>query len=108
MNISDDEVEKALRYLATSAADYSKARGLVVWLEGSQRIIEAEAFSRMTGTMDERKSQSRITPEYKENLDKYRDAVCACEHIRALRDAAETRIRVWQTWQATLRSVNVS
>ena len=107
ITIADEKLERALHYLATSAEPYSKARGLVMWLDDKRKIVEAGQFHNSTGTMDERKSQARISAAYQEVCEQYRDAVTEELKIRALREAASAVIDCWRSMNATLRSSNI-
>ena len=107
MSISQDEVEKALDYLATSAKTYAEAKGRRVWLEEKRKIIKAQAFSLAEGTKDERESAAYQSGDYKQCVEDLRDAVVAEETSRAWRTAAEAKIEVFRTLESSRRAANV-
>lgn len=110
MSITQAEVERALDYLATSAKEYAEAKGRRVWLEGRLSVVKAseQADARaqgLNGTDSE--VHARKSDAYQKCLDELRDAVTAEETMRAYRIAAEARIEVFRTLEATKRSANV-
>lgn len=105
--ISQDDVEKALDYLAKSAKEYAEAKGRRVWLEEKRKVIKAHAFSLAVGTIGERESTAYQSGEYKQCIDDLRDAVVAEETMRAYRVAAEARIEVWRSLESSRRAANV-
>lgn len=107
MSISQDEVEKALDYLATSAKGYAEAKGRRVWLEERRKIVKAAAFSQAEGTAGERESTAYTSGDYKQCVDDLRDAVVAEETARAWRVAAEAKIEVWRSLESSRRAANV-
>jgi hypothetical protein len=102
-----DGVEDALVYLAESAKDYAEARGLRIWLEAKLKTYKSAAFLQNEGSVAEREARAYVSPEYQNATDALKDAVVTEEKIRALRVAAEARVSVWRTLEATKRSENV-
>lgn len=107
MSITQDDVEKALDYLATSAKSFAEAKGRRVWLEERRKIVKAAAFSQAGGTVGERESTAYLSDDYKQCVDDLRDAVVAEETMRAYRVAAEARVEVWRSLESSRRAANV-
>lgn len=106
--ISDDEVEKAVHYLAESAKDYAKWRGRMKFLEQHRKSIRAAEVLRATGkTMAENTTRGEASTAYKNILIEYHEAVYEFELINAYRHAAETKIEVWRTVSSSNRKGHV-
>ena len=104
--ISDDQVEQALDYLRTSAPKAAVARSQARTLEKFLGVVEAEQKS-MTRGLSNAAAQdaARSSPEYKQALNAWNEAVRQdCEYTM-LREAADARIQAWRTWQATNRAM---
>ena len=52
--LSDDRIEAALVFLASSAKEYAEAKGLRVWLEHRMKTVKAEVLLANEGTNVER------------------------------------------------------
>ena len=105
--ITQDDVEKALDYLAKSAKEYAEAKGRRVWLEERRKIVKAAGFSEAEGTAGERESAAYLAGDYKQCIDDLRDAVVAEETMRAYRVAAEARVEVWRSLESSRRAANI-
>ena len=106
--ISDDEVEKALHYLAESAKDYAKWRGRMKFLEVHRKSIRAAEILKATGkTMAENTQRGEASTAYKNILIEYHEAVYEFELINAYRHAAETKIELYRTISASNRRGNI-
>lgn len=109
MKISEDDIGKALTYLAESAKVWSEARGLRVFLEESLRTVKAGVMLESARTtVAEREADGYSSQAYKDHLKKLRDAVQNEELIKAYRIAAEARIEVWRTMESSRRAANVT
>lgn len=108
--IEQDDVEKALVWLANSAEEYAEARAMAHWLEERRKVVKAVAFkvAKADGkTVGEAEAESYTGAEYAELLDRLKDAIHAEAKLKALREAAVARIEVWRSQQATMRMTNV-
>lgn len=110
MSITQNDVERALEFLATSAKEYAEAKGRRVWLEGRLGVVKASEQSDaraqgLNGTDSE--VHARKSDAYQKCLDELRDAVTAEETMRAYRIAAEARIEVWRSLESSRRAANV-
>lgn len=106
--ITQDEVEKAVIYLAESAKEYAQAVGHRVWLEEKRKIVKASLYSQQEGrTATDRENAAYAHPDYQSLIDTLRMAVEDEQILRAYRSAAETRIEVWRSQESSRRAANV-
>lgn len=108
--ISQDEVERALHFLAESAVEFAKAKARRVWMEGKVKIVRSKLFIRARSsdvTVAQAEAMSYADTEYQAVMDELRDAVEAEETIRCYREAAEARIMLWRTLESTRRAENI-
>ena len=102
--ISEDEVERALKYLSESAKDFAKWRGRMKYLEQHRKSVRAAEVLRATGkTISENTTRGEASTAYKNILIEYHEAIYEFELINAYRNAAETKISLFQTISASNR-----
>jgi len=96
--ISEDEIEKAINYLSSSAKDYAKWKSRMKFLENHRKSVRAAEVLRATGkTMAENKERGEASTAYKNVLIEYNEAVYEFTLIEAYRNAAESKIEAWRT-----------
>lgn len=106
--ISEEEVEKAIRYLAKSAEDYAKWKARMKYLEHHRKSVRAAAILKATGkTISENTIRGENSEEYKESLKEYEEAVYEFTLLDAYRNAAETKIEAWRTISSSNRRGHV-
>lgn len=105
--LSDDRIEAALMFLANSAKDYAEAKGRRVWLEHRMKTVKAQVLLANEGTNVEREARAHASMEYQSATDEMKDAVVAEEKLRALREAADAKIQIFRTLEASKRVANV-
>ncbi len=106
--ISDEEVEKAVGYLAQSAKPYAQWKARMKFLEQYRKSVRAEQTLNAKGkSMAENKEIGEASEEYKQILKEYKEAVYEYELINAYRHAAETKIECWRSISASLRRGNI-
>jgi len=106
--ITEDEVEKALHYLSSSAKDYAKWKSRMKYLESHRKSVRAACVLRATGkTMAENTQRGEAADDYKQILLDYEDAVYEFTLIDAYRHAAEAKIEAWRTVTASNRRGHV-
>lgn len=102
--ITEEEVEKALRYLAKSAEDYAKWKSRVKFLELHRKSVRAAEILGANGSTNaENKERGEASQAYKDILIEYKEAVYEFTLLDAYRRAAETKIAAWQTISASNR-----
>jgi hypothetical protein len=106
--ITVDQVEKAQQYLIDSAAEIGRAVENAIRAERMLKHIKAlEMKKRNESALGAQEREAYASDAYKEAL--LEEAVSAGElaKVRALRDAAESVIRIWQSENANMRAARV-
>jgi hypothetical protein len=106
--ISDEQVEAALDYLRDSAKPAAVARAQARTLEKYLGVVEAQQKSRATGRSNAAaQDEARSSPEYKEALTAWEEAVRRDGEFTMLREAASARIEAWRTMSSNERAARV-
>lgn len=106
--ITVQQVEKAQQYLIDSAAEIGIAVENAIRAERMLKHIKAlEMKKRNESALGAQEREAYASDAYKEAL--LEEAVSAGElaKVRALRDAAESVIRIWQSENANMRAARV-
>ena len=106
--ITVEQVEKAQQYLIDSAAEIGRAVENAIRSERMLKHIKAlEMKKRNEQALGAQEREAYASETYKEAL--LEEAVSAGElaKVRALRDAAESVIRIWQSENANMRAARV-
>ena len=103
--ITDDQVEAALEYLRDSAKPASVARAQAKTLEKYLGVVEAHQKV-LNGARSNAaaQDQARSSPEYKQALDAWEEAVRRDGEFTMLREAASSRIEAWRTMCSNARA----
>lgn len=104
--ITDKEAEAAANFLRDKAPEYAQAKGERVYLEQFRKSKKALLIQNTEGTVLERESAAYAHPEYQELLEGLRAAVEREEELRWMMVAAQTKIEVWRSQQATNRAID--
>lgn len=105
------DIDEALDILAHTAEDYAVTCGRVCWYEAHLKVVKARGFmdARRNGdNVAESEAQAVLTDEYGRVST---ELACAQETqvlLRAQRDAAEARVEIWRSMEATRRAENVT
>ena len=103
--ISDKQVEDALDYLRDSARTAAVARAQARTLEKYLGVVEAQQKAKATGRSNAAaQDEARSSPEYKEALDAWEEAVRRDGEFGMLREAASARIEAWRTMCSNARA----
>lgn len=105
--ITDDEAEAAVDYLKQTAAQIGRARGQMEYREGSLRRVKALQLLKFEGSLGEREAKAYASDEYAAALEDHQNAVADYETVRALREAADWQLRVWQSETSSQRQGRV-
>jgi hypothetical protein len=106
--ITVEQVEKAQQYLIDSAAEIGRAVENAIRSERMLKHIKAlEMKKRNENALGAQEREAYASDAYKTAL--LEEAVSAGElaKVRALRDAAESVIRIWQSENANMRAARV-
>lgn len=102
--ISESDIDKAVAYLRDNAQIDAQKRAERLYLEQylktvlAQEQAKSQAKSIAAAEVEARKSQA-----FRNVLEAYKTAIEVDEAARFLRHAAETKIDVWRTQQASQR-----
>ena len=102
--INEHDVEKAIDFLRDTSESCAKSRAERLYLDDFTRSLKAKIMSEHLAEplgAQERHAYSDV--RYLNHLAALKIAIYEDEKGRFLRDAAEAKIRAWQTQQATER-----
>jgi hypothetical protein len=106
--ISDEAVEDALTYLRDSAKAAAVARSQAKTLEKFLGVVEAQQKVGHKGLSNgAAQDQARASPEYKQALDAWEEAIRRDGEFTMLREAASARIEAWRTMCSNARAERV-
>ena len=105
--ISQDRLQKALEYLATTDGPCAQAKALMVGLTEQTKTVKAIAFLEAQGTVAERDARAYASTQYQAHILKLQDATMEFETMRNRRLTAEMTIECWRTLQANQRRGNL-
>ena len=102
--------QSAVDYLIAHSKDYAIAESNKVYMEELRKTVkaecmkEAEMIGHKTAAMQEREAYS--APKYKQHLLALQEAVRVREEARWMMIAAQERIAVWRSQEASNRAVD--
>ncbi len=103
--IAEDDIEKAVDYLRSSAAAAATARANMKYLAEFLKSKRAQIKLKQTGLSNAAAEDAALAdPAYIEVLEGYKVAVEMDALHTFKREAADALIRAWQTQQSTLRA----
>lgn len=102
--ITDQQIEAALDYLRDSAKEAAVARSQAKTLEKYLGVVEAQQKQISRGMSNAAaQDAARSSPEYKQALDAWEEAVRRDGEFTMLREAASARIEAWRSMSANNR-----
>lgn len=102
-----DEVDKARDWLIHNAEKCANAKANRTYAEEYRKSLKAILFNDFEGPATVRENLAYADKRYLDHLEVIRNAVFEDEHMKALKGAAEMKIEIWRTTQATLRAAKV-
>jgi hypothetical protein len=106
--ITDKQVEDALDYLRDSAKAAAVARSQSKTLEKYVNVVEAEQKSvHRSSSNAASQDMARASPEYKQAIEAWGEAVRRDAEFTMLREAASSRIEAWRTMCSNARAEKV-
>lgn len=103
--ITDKQVEDALDYLRDTAPKAAVARAQAKTLEKYLGVVEAEQKVVATGRSNAAaQDEARRSPEYKQAIEAWQEAVRKDCEFTMLREAASSRIEAWRTQSSNARA----
>jgi hypothetical protein len=103
--ISDDDIEKAVDYLRSSAREAAQARAEALYLEGHLKALKASLKVRSkAGSNAAQEDEALASDDYRTALEGYKVAVEMDAFHKFKREAAVAMIDAWRTQQSNLRA----
>jgi len=100
---------EAIDYMIKHSAEYAQAKSQVTYLEEFRKSKKAMLFSAAIGnTIADKDNYAYSHPEYLAVLDGLRDAVEKAETLRWMLIAAQARVDVWRSQEASNRNIDRS
>ena len=100
---------EAIDYIIRNSKLYAKAKAKVTYLTEFRKTKKALCFqSSMKTTMAEKEADAYAHPEYQAVLEGLREAVERAETLRWMLIAAQARVDVWRSQEASNRFVDKS
>lgn len=98
---------EAILFMIKNAEAYAKAKANVTYLEQFRKSKKAIIFQNALGnTIADKESFAYSHPEYLEVLDGLKQAVEEAERLRWMLVAAQARIDVWRSQEASNRNID--
>jgi hypothetical protein len=106
--ISDEEIEKALDYLRDSSGKAAKARAEKLYLDEYCKPLKALIMrENVSESLGAQEARAYADPRYKQHLEALKDASEASDDLIFMREAADAKLRAWQTMRATERAQRI-
>lgn len=103
--IGEQEIEKAVNWLASSAVQAAQARANREYLSEFRKTLKAQLMrERAELPIAAQEREAYADDRYVAHLSALRDAIEADERMRWLQVAAEAKVSAWQTQQRSLRT----
>jgi hypothetical protein len=103
IDIDEERVGKAMRYLAETDLPYAEAKAALESSEILRKRVRARVFLTEDGTVAERQAEAETHHDTEAADDQYVNAIKAFEELKARRQRAELLIDVWRSLEATRR-----
>lgn len=101
--ISQERLEKAMRYLAETDEPIAEAKGEVLRLENLIKRVQYRLFLSAQGSVEARKAEAGKSEETARLEEELIAATVRYEGLRAKRDTEATVIEVWRSLNASRR-----
>jgi len=100
---------EAINYIIRHSKEYANAKAEVTYLSEFRKTKKALCFQNsMKSTMAEKEADAYAHPEYQAVLEGLREAVERAETLRWMLIAAQARVDVWRSQEASNRFVDKS
>lgn len=97
----------AVNFMIKNAKAYAQAKAEVTFIEQFRKSKKAILFSNAMGnTIAEKEAYAYSHPEYLDLLEGLREAVEEAERLRWLLVAAQARIDIWRSQEASNRGID--
>ena len=105
--ISEDRVEKSLKFLRETDTLAANARAMMVGLDDQKKTIFAVEYVNATGSQGDKAEIARSSTAYIEHLKKYKDSVFDYEELRNRRQTEVLIVETWRSQNANMRRGNI-
>ena len=106
MNIDPNS---AIDFMIKNSEAYANAKAQVVYLTEYRKTVKAIGFQRsLKNTMAEKEADAYTTAEYTSCVEGLKEAVAEAERLRWMLVAAQARVDVWRSQEASNRSIERS
>ena len=106
MNIDPNS---AIDFMIKNSEAYALAKAQVVYLTEYRKTVKAIGFQRsLKNTMAEKEADAYTTAEYISCVEGLKEAVAEAERLRWMLVAAQARVDVWRSQEASNRSIERS
>lgn len=103
--IQEQDIDRALAYLRDTAEAAAKARAERLYLDDYSRVLKATIMSEhLAEPVNAQERHAYSDMRYRNHLEALKLAIFEDEKARFLRDAADAKIRAWQTMNANARA----
>jgi len=107
MNITDESVEKAVNYLASTDERHANARAEYNALSELRKTVRAFCFGDAEGGVKEREMAAECHPDYVAHIEKIKQAEIEFHTLHNKRKRAELTIELYRTYSANVRRGNI-
>lgn len=104
MSVTDEQLEQALHYLATTDEKYAEAKLQLERAEILRKRVRARIFLTVDGTVAERTAKAETAPDVEQADGDYVAAIGAYETYKAKRQRAELIVDTWRTVSSNRRA----
>ena len=105
---TENEIEKAVSFLAESAPTIGVARGRMTKADAMLAHVEAIMMQKSDASSDvRRRVEARASKKYLAAIDERAAAAAEFEKLKSEREAAMKKINAWQTESSNWRSIRV-
>lgn len=101
--VSEDRLEKALRFLAESDEQFAESKVNMLRLDYAADLARKRVFLGETGNNEERKAKAEASDHVQAVIGTYLDSVGVFEKLRAKRTTEELIVEVFRTLEASRR-----
>jgi hypothetical protein len=95
--ISEERLEKALRYLANSDADVAQLKAEVSRREYAAKLARAKVFLMSEGSVEQKKALAESSEGVQEAENNLADTIAAFEALKAKRQTEALIVDVWRS-----------
>ena len=96
---------KALDFIRDNASEYAQAKANVIYMTEYRKTIKASLMASCSEKTESAKETFAYShDDYKAHLRALEQAVAKCERLRWLMIAAEAKIEVWRSLEASARA----